>query len=148
MSPTVAKSSVTASIAIQRRDQQPRAHREHRHARRDLARILLREGLGLLAGVFQVVARGVEILLDVDVLHLRAEIIDHLVADAELAEELLEAAVAAEGLAALRTDPSARRALRRRLARGHPGRSCSAQWCIHAFPPYQRLRRVRCSPGS
>src|SRR5438874_12970003 len=86
-------------IAIQRRDQQPRAYGEHGHARGHLAGVLLREGLSLRAGALQIVARGVQVLVDVDVLHLRAEIIDHLLADAELAEELLEAAVAAERLA-------------------------------------------------
>src|SRR5436305_10895887 len=96
------------SIAIQRGNQQPRANSEHGHARGDLAGVLLREGLRLVAGALQIVARGVEVLVDLDVLHLRAEVVHHLLADAELAEELLEAAVAAERLSASCADAAAR----------------------------------------
>src|SRR5207244_12091635 len=85
------------SIPIQRADQQSRPNHQHGRTGGHLAGILLGVRGRLVRPVLEVVACGVEILVDV-------EVGDHLFADSELAEELLETAAAAEGLSAARAD--------------------------------------------
>jgi hypothetical protein len=65
--------------------------------------------LRLRAAVFQIVASGIQILVDVDILELRLEVLDHLVGDPETAEELFESS-AADRLTARRTVARVRRA--------------------------------------
>src|SRR4051795_9945526 len=108
-------------IAIQCADQQARADGEDRYAGCDFAGILFRVRRCLVASAFEEVARGVEVLLDVDVLHRRLQVVHHVVADAEFAEELLETVVGRRVavLAARRTD----------AARCRCHRSCAAGRC-------------------
>src|SRR5437762_354966 len=77
-------------IAIQGADQKSGADGEYGNSCGDLSRILLGVALGLVASVAQILASGIEIVLHVDVLHRGAEIVDHLFADAQLSEELLQ----------------------------------------------------------
>src|SRR5436305_13463302 len=81
-------------IAIECADQQARADGEDRYAGRHFAGILFRVRRGLVAAAFEEVASGVEVLLDVDVLHRGLQVVDHVVADSETAEELRDAGIA------------------------------------------------------
>src|SRR5205814_4966651 len=69
------------------------ADREHRHACRDLPRIFFREARRFIAAVLQIVARGGEVLLDVDVLHRGLQVAHHLLADSEAPEELIQSSI-------------------------------------------------------
>src|SRR5881275_445052 len=80
-------------IAIQCADQQARADGEDRYTGCDFAGIFFRVRRCLVAPALEEVARGVEVLLDVDVLHRRLQVVHHVVADAKFAEELLQTVV-------------------------------------------------------
>src|SRR3954454_17405256 len=80
-------------IAIQCADQQACADGEDRYAGCDFAGILFRVRRCLVAPAFEEVAGGVEVLLHIDVLHRRLQVVHHVVADAEFAEELLQTVV-------------------------------------------------------
>src|SRR3954463_15560005 len=80
-------------IAIQCADQQARADGEDRYAGCDFAGILLRVRRCLVRSALEEVAGGVEVLLDIDVLHRRLQVVDHVIADAEFAEKLLQTVV-------------------------------------------------------
>src|SRR5438067_1408237 len=80
-------------VPVQCADEQSRSDGEHGDARGDFARIVLRERLRFVAVGLQVVPCRIEVLIDVDVLHRGLEVVDHVVADAEAPEELLESAV-------------------------------------------------------
>src|SRR5688572_22758980 len=54
-------------VAIQRGIQQARAEGQRGHAGGDLAGVLLRVGLRLRAAVLQILARGVQVFVDVDI---------------------------------------------------------------------------------
>src|SRR3954454_5663823 len=80
-------------IAIQCADQQACADGEDRYAGCDFAGILFRVRRRLVGAALEEVARRVQVLLDIDVLHRGLQVVDHVVADAEFAEKLLQPAV-------------------------------------------------------
>src|SRR5829696_7660910 len=81
-------------VAIHGRVDESRAEGQRGDAGGNLAGVLFCVRRGLAAAVFQIVAGGVQILVDVDVLKLALEVVHHVAGDAETAEEALQTAAA------------------------------------------------------
>src|SRR5438309_968044 len=124
-------------ILLQGIDQKSHADRQDGHAGCHFSGILLRVALRLIAAVAHVFPRGVEVLLDVDVLHLILEIADHFVTDAELCEELLEAAI--RRLTARRAYTADVAGGSFRLARVRLSETAS-DWCVHDISLHSYFR--------
>src|SRR6266446_8112965 len=96
----------TYSVPVQRGNQQAGADRKHDRSDDDFSGVAPRIGLRLAAVLSEVVAGGVQILVDVNLGDRRLEVVDHVVVDAQPAEELFEAAIHAasvQRLPAMRT---------------------------------------------
>src|SRR6266568_9529317 len=102
-------------IAAEGADQQPRADGKYRDAGSDFPGIVLREALRFLAIAAHVIACGVQVLLHIDVLQRGFDVVDRLIAHAELAEELFHSAI--DRLSAMRADFGSLAACHVRLAR-------------------------------
>src|SRR5258708_15450990 len=99
------------SIAVQGSNQEPGADREHDRSDDDFSGVAPRIGRRLAAVLSEVVAGGVQILVDVHLGDRRLEVVDHVVVDAQSAKELFEAAIhaaAVQRLPAMRTTARAR----------------------------------------